>query len=412
MSTEYLTEAFKAKSLSKVGKLVATYVSKQTNKKVMFVIAEEVKLDGGHYTQLAFASVDGHAFTILFKPNVVASSTAVVSMVNYFKPGKSFYDTPDLTIEVDPTEDRSLAKLLPIIPRIILGKVKVGDTTISLTESALTEAATNQSQWLKSIPVKDFESIALLLANSSSPVPLSTIEQVYGQVGVDIATTLVENAGGHVNPTAVSIYGQAADTFVSSVFSGEAFSLVEGALISSQSLEEVLNESISTSRLIDYMLAKTSSGVGFTRTEIHHDLSLKDYKVAAELIRSNDYLFTKKNGKLFVINPNEFKSAVQSIIDSINGEQNKPKVKVKTSTGYASIPIVNATGLPDGLDMGSSMHDIERVSFEEQLEDLQQSLRVFLKNRSMYLFLLGGIGGVGKCLPPSYDLPITCSVIS
>lgn len=416
-STSPLLEALAVKDFKPAAALIKKYLDKKTKTNWHFLMPDVVSSNGKKYTSMVFAADNGKAISILFSLNAKPSASGKVEVVNYYKPGLNpLDDTPSLTINYEINQDTSLAKILPSLPAIIAGKVKVGDLSVPLVENSCDTNSELDESLLESlqpsarpsyIPVNLFDSVLLLLANSQEPLTESMITDQFGELGLAIAKTVTNG----------TLSNQA--LFESIESEVDLYSVASELLIKAYQFENPLFEAKNVSKrdvveIFNYMLSKTEEG-GFTLTNIHHDLSLAKYKVASQFMRDNANLFVKKGGKSFIKNPKAFMDAAgitnQDQQEAMVNQDEEEKQSAAVSSLMASVtkskqPKSEAkiTMIPAGLDLDSDEEDIERVSFEETLEDLDRTLRLFLKSRAMHLFTLGGIGGIGKCLPVETDL--------
>lgn len=420
-SASPLLEALAIKDFKPAAELIKKYLNRKTKTKWHFLLPDVVSLDGKKYTSMAFAADDGKSLTILFSLNAKPSSSGKVEIVNYYKAGLNpFDDAPTITVKYDISQDTSLAKILPSLPSIIAGKVKAGDLSVPLVESSLdfnTDESLLESLTCSDapsyIPTQLFDSVVLLLANSQEPLTESAIVSQFGDLGLLIAKavtkdTLDSEVLFESFNSNVDLYASATELLVKTVHYAEP--LFEAKGVSKKDVVAIFN----------YMLEKTNAG-GFTLTNIHHDLSLAQYKVASQFMKDNKSLFVKNGGKSYIKNPNGFMDSIgmsssdQAAAMEDQDEEDQLKnsaqrlmasvTKSKTPKSEAKI-----TMIPAGLNLDSDEEDIERVSFEETLEDLDRTLRLFLKSKAMHLFTLGGIGGIGKCLPKQTEVEYVLAI--
>lgn len=92
----------------------------------------------------------------------------------------------------------------------------------------------------------------------------------------------------------------------------------------------------------------------------------------------------KKDGRLIVVDPNDVKKIDKSkVLSAVMGDDDA--VEFKVSKGRPETVIVDEV----------SDEDIERLSYEEQLDSLKTAMRLLMSGATNALFL-GGRGGVGK----------------
>lgn len=382
--------------LNKVTPIISKYLTRKTGVSWFFIMPETVTTDGISYSQLAFASDSGHGVSLLIKSNETITATAKVSIINYYKPGKTFDDIPSLTVKLDPQADSGLLKVLPIIPTIVAGKVKQGSNSIQMVEAEMSDelgdAAMYESLSEPTINYIDhelFASVAAKVYQDNLVINESALLSGYGQLGVTIAKKMVESC-------------KTVDELHDKVWSGALYTLIESAVVENNTDPVSLLENSAVldpkvQEIVDYVVEKTESGEGFTLTNVHHDLSITAYKIFSTFMKEHPEQFVKQKGKSFVKDVKSFPAYIESAF-STGATSAGSFIKATVTVGRAVRADMSSAGLPKGLDLESGVDDLERVSFEEQLEDLSITFNIFLKNKAMHLFLLGGIGGIGKCV--------------
>lgn len=448
--TNALTEAINFKNVAKVGKLIAQYLAKKTKTDWSYVATEEVTIGGRKFNQIQVASLtSGKAVGIELDINTSVSNNSPVVGVSYYKKGKRFDDAADLNISFDKSEDVSLVKVLPSLVPVILDKVKVGDKTIQLVESVetsqdvvsvkpLTEAQTisiNAYTPNKRVFTKDVVGTLVQSALCNfSDFDAALVEADFGEeylgfisavqaLGIDSVDSLVEKYSNGELYSALNITDDVDQNELNSTFETIAGSLdeIDGDVSGLSLIErlayfeiktgraltesllagevEPLNESIDIlEQAINFAIDQSASGEGFTLTDMDKKVNIKAYHIFTRLLKNVPSLFRKEGRKIFVNNSNTFEKEVKDIVT--NGEMYQ-EFLVTVSKGRVAMPSSASPNVTKalagtGLSIDSTEEEIEKISFESQLEDLSDGLRMFLKGAAGFLFGVGGIGGIGK----------------